>query len=647
MININSLNDKQKEAVSITEGPLLILAGAGAGKTKTITHRILELVRKGVAPHAILGITFTNKASKEMRERIYRLIEEDKTLNLPVSMTERPFMTTFHSLGVHILKENASILGLTKHFTIYDRGDSKKVVKDCLEALGYESKEFDPYKILSAISRNKGDFKSASSFIPEIKDFLGKIVKSVWEKYDAQLRKEHALDFDDLLLRTAELLRDNPKVREYYQKKWQYIHIDEYQDTNKVQYEIAHYLAGAHNNICVVGDIDQNIYSWRGADIQNILNFEKDYPSAKVILLEENYRSTKTIIAAANQIIEKNILRRDKRLFTNNEVGEKITLIENLTENDEARTVSERVRTLMANGVDTKNIAVLYRANFQSRVLEEAFLKKNIPYQLLGTKFFERKEIKDMLSFLRSALNRESTADLVRIINVPTRGIGKATIMKVLANEEGSLSSAMQAKVSQFYNFLDSIVKIIPEKTASEVIIYILKTSGLEQDLRSGKGEDLETLENIGELVTLAKKYDHMQNGEGIEALLTDAALATDQDELKEEKNGVKLMTVHASKGLEFDYVFICGLEKELFPHVRLDENEMTQSEAEEERRLFYVALTRAKKKLFLLFARTRTIFGTQRFNEPSEFIGDLEGNLLEQEEIEEPRGIKAIFLDF
>ncbi|MDO8575497.1 MAG: UvrD-helicase domain-containing protein [bacterium] len=650
MNHLESLNSKQREAVLTTEGPVLILAGAGAGKTKTLTHRILEIIKKGVAPHKILGITFTNKAAKEMRERIYKLIREDKSLNLPISMMEKPFMTTFHSLGVHIIKEQSSKIGVTRHFTIYDRADSKKAIKEALEMLNLDSKEFDPSSILSTISKEKGDFKNSYTFNPSDKEVFRKIVKNVWSKYDAILKRNNALDFDDLILKTAEILRDHTDIREYYQNKWQYIHIDEYQDTNKVQYSIAKSLAENHHNICVVGDADQNIYSWRGADIQNILNFETDYPEAKVILLEENYRSTKTIISAANLIIEKNILRKKKELFTNNEKGEKITLVEASTENDEARIVAENISDLIKKGVKTNNIAVLYRANFQSRVLEESFLKKNIPYQLLGVKFFERKEVKDVLSFIRTSLNRQSTPDLVRIINVPPRGIGKATLIKVIAGEENTLSPAMRQKVSDFFHLLDLISMEVKTKKPSEVINFIIKATGLEKYLRENRtSEDLETLENLGELVTLATKYDNQnqKEGEGIENLLTDASLATDQDELIEEKNGVKLMTVHASKGLEFDYVFITGLEEDLFPHIKIDEAQMSKSEREEERRLFYVAVTRAKKKLFLLFARMRTIFGSQRYNEPSEFIGDIDGDLIDKEILEEPTGIKAIFIDF
>jgi len=644
----SDLNTKQKEATETLSGPLLILAGAGAGKTKTIVHRILNLIKSGVNPHSILAITFTNKAAKEMRDRVNSLLESDKGLNLPISMRERPFVSTFHALGVHIIRENAQLVGLTRHFTIFDRADSKKVIKDALEQLGLDKERNDPASILSAISRAKGDGLSISEYKSKNgNNYRSQIVSSVWEKYTSALTKEKALDFDDLLGKTMDILKGNPSVRERYAKIWTHIHVDEYQDTNGVQYEIVRMLVGTNKNLCVVGDIDQNIYSWRGATIENILNFEKDYPEAKVIILEENYRSTKNILAAANNVIKKNSMRREKNLFTKNSEGEKIKLTANYTETDEARDIADTCRDLIKSGTRPKEIAVLYRANFQSRVLEESFLKKEVPYQVLGVRFFERKEVKDVLSFIRASLNRESAADLVRIINVPPRGIGKTTMMKVLAHDSAGLTRAMMIKINDFHRMLDEIRDVALSKKPSELVKFILTRTGIE--LTSKKDADgEEKLENMRELATVARTYDNLPIGEAVESLLSNAALATDQDELKEDKDAVRLMTVHASKGLEFDYVFIAGLEQDLFPHERMGKEELTQGQEEEERRLFYVALTRARKKIFLSWTQIRTVYGAQRLNSPSEFIADIGDELIEEKiEEERPNLAKNIFIDF
>lgn len=644
----NNLNKKQQEAVETLEGPLLIIAGAGAGKTKTMTHRILNLIKNGVKPSEILAITFTNKAAKEMRERVFHLIGEDKTLNIPISFNERPFVSTFHALGVHIIKENASLLGLTRNFTIYDRGDSKRAVKEALEELGYDIKQYEPGTILNIISRQKGDGVSLSSYKNGKSDFNHNMVAAVWEKYEATLLKEKSLDFDDLLLKTANLLKNYPEVKKHYSKVWKYVHIDEYQDTNKVQYDIAALLAEENRNICVVGDIDQNIYSWRGADIANMLNFEKEYPETKIITLEENYRSTQTILMAANNVIKKNVMRPEKNLFTKNVEGEKIELLISYTEQEEARMIADEARELIEKGNEPREMAVLYRANFQSRAIEEAFLNKNIPYQVLGVKFFERKEVKDVLSFIKAALNRESTNDLVRVVNVPPRGIGKATIMKVVTGQENTLGPALKNKVALFLGLLERIKITAQKETPSTLVKYIIRESGMENVYKNGGVEEQEKLENLRELVTVASQYDALPTGEAIEKLLENAALATDQDEMEKDNNAVKLMTVHASKGLEFDYVFVAGMEEDLFPHQRMNQDQISQSQAEEERRLFYVAITRARKKIFLSYAQLRTIFGAQKVNTPSSFISDIGDEHIESKgDTEAPRGIKAIFIDF
>jgi len=1071
--HLNGLNKEQKEAAMHMDGPLLIVAGAGAGKTKTITHRIVNLIKNGVAPEKILAVTFTNKAAKEMRERIIAEIEKN-VRGLILGQDKMPFVSTFHSLGVYIIKENARLLGLTRHFTILDEGDTTSLIKEILKELGLDPKQYDPKKIKGIISREKGKFTHLSDYAENEVGYMGKIVAQVWNLYEKRKMKENSLDFDDLLLKATKLLKDNIEIRKIYQEKWDYIHIDEYQDTNEVQYLMSKLLSENNKNICVVGDYDQClargtkikmadgnlkciekikkgelvlsnygsgdlrpaivlkkrnlqfkgnlikletksgkiltstrdhihfagyrlgitpqiylnylmykkdfgwrigttsvytngqkksivgfvqrsnqehandtwviathntekeariqeyifslkyqiptipftprkghgingyvhdkialkqifysldtensalkllsdiglsrkhphhhpqnhnstrrninitlcadkrsktpmhlvstfgndiigrkkleslsfsvrsakkntknwrfetvyadygkaclsatqiasvfpdanlifkarlggmktnpkdgnslpclpagsimpgmalftedgydvvskvsriptskievfdldiekthnfiangivthncIYSWRGANLKNILSFEKDYPNAKIVLLEQNYRSTKNILEAANEIIKKNKYRPDKNLFTNNIVGEKIGLYEAIDETDEAEFVATKIIEMLDSGAvspdfstrppsqstewdpgdekikrnsaetrDTlpfyaregpgpysgegdatengnvsrvlSNIAVLYRANFQSRALEEAMLRYNIPYQVLGVKFFERKEIKDTLAYLRAALNPESLSDIKRIINFPARGIGKVTLAKIFSGQKETLPIKVLIKVNNFYQTLEKIKEKIEKEKVSAVIKFVVKKSGIETELSSGTEEDMERLENIKELATLALKYDNLENGAGVEKLLEDASLASDQDSLminqekKQTINAIKLMTVHASKGLEFNNVFITGLEDGLFPHQRHNETQ-TGEDREEERRLFYVALTRARNKLFLSFANFRTIFGSRNINAPSEFISDIPTDLLEKEG--EESGIKTIYL--
>lgn len=620
---LEGLNDKQKEAVLKIDGPLLILAGAGSGKTRVITHRIVHLIHTGVAPLNILAVTFTNKAAKEMRERVEKLVHRFPPSDRAV-IDSLPTVTTFHSLGVRLLREFHNYLNLPRHFTIYDRSDSLRAVKAALEQASYDPKEFEPRKILSKISRAKGDAQTVASYKATASNFPDQVAANVWEKYDAILKTEHALDFDDLLAKTLTLLQTQPPVREILQKRYLYIHVDEYQDTNAVQFSIAKLLCGAGLNICVVGDIDQNIYSWRGADIKNVLQFEREFPAATTILLEENYRSTKTIIAASNEIIEKNKNRIPKAVFTSNDQGEKISLYAGMTGNDEAEYIATTAKSLISAGRKPSEIAVLYRTNFQSRALEEAFLNYSVPYQLLGTKFYERKEVKDVLSYLRLALNPGSMADLVRVINEPVRGIGKVTMLKVVEGKRSELKGAVLEKVSRFDQIMQDIADEARTKPLAETLKFIIKRTGIETELKkNGTEDDLSRLENLQELVTLARRYDEMDPEEAVESLLETAALQSDQDELKdkEEQDASRLMTIHAAKGLEFPVVFICGLEEGLFPHERLDD---TGIDHEEERRLFYVALTRASEKIYLTYAHLRTIYGSQRVNLPSSFLNDI-----------------------
>lgn len=638
-MHLKELNSQQKQAVLHKDGPLLIIAGAGAGKTKTITHRILNLIKTGVAPENILAVTFTNKAAKEMKDRVRDLLEKDNEINLPISVESHPFISTFHSLGVHILKENSHLLNTTRHFKIFDRNDSLTAVKDALKKADLDPKQFEPRKILSVISKQKGNVTTLYEYEESTgNSYFPRIVATVWREYEKILNSEKAYDFDDLLLKTVILLEKNKKVLERYQNIWKYIHIDEYQDTNKVQCKLANLLVGKLGNVCVVGDVDQNIYSWRGADIENLLDFENKYKNTKTLLLEENYRSTKNILLASNSVIKKNKKRKEKNLFTKNEDGEKLSLFCALNEIQEAQFIALKSKELIESGVAPKEIAILYRANFQSRVLEEIFLSLGVPYQVLGVRFFERKEVKNVLAYLQAALNPKSFSGIKRIINVPPRGIGKVTFLKIVEGRVDELNVSARRKVADFRVLLKEISDIALRAKPSETIKFIIKKTGLEDALKGGSEEDLERLENIKELVTLASRYDKLSAREGIENLLEDAALATDQDELKEEKNEVRLMTVHSSKGLEFEYVIISGLEDGLFPHNSLSDE---KKDDEEERRLFYVALTRAKKKVFLTYASVRTIFGSQTVSIPSEFIIDIADDLIEEAEIDEISEIK------
>ena len=623
-MSAEGLNDAQSRAVAHTTGPLLILAGAGAGKTRVVTQRIAHLIKHGVAPEQILAVTFTNKAAKEMRERVYSLIDADPDINRPVSARatglSSPFVATFHSLGVSLLREHARDLGLTRHFTIFDRADSTRAVKAAIKELGLDPKQFEPRTVLSVISREKGEGRSAEEFDADVADVWRHSVGRIWERYEARLAKEGALDFDDLLLRTFHLLRDNNEARARCRARWHYIHIDEYQDTNRVQFAITELLVGDEKNICVVGDIDQLIYSWRGAQLGNLLAFEETFPGTTTIVLEQNYRSTKTILAAANNVIEKNVKRKEKTLFTENADGERIGLYSAYSEDDEARFVVEQAANLIDSGVSAREIAVLYRANFQSRVLEQTFMYAGVPHQVLGVRFFDRAEVKDVLSYIRAALNPDSQGDIARIVATPPRGIGKMTLAKMLEGKEHELSSAAQKKVADFKSVLARIKRAALSEKPSETIRVAVSVSGLEAKLKGGTEEERERLENIKELAALAGKYDELEPEEGIAKLLEDAALATDQDSLEKNADAVKLMTVHAAKGLEFDYVFLVGLEEGLFPHEKLDEN----TDEEEERRLFYVALTRARKKVFLSHAVIRTVYGSQNIQAPSQFIDDI-----------------------
>lgn len=617
------LNDKQLEASKTIDGPLLILAGAGAGKTKTITERVVEIVKAGNMVDRILCVTFTNKAASEMRERVTHRLKEEGLLE---EWGGVPLIKTFHSLGLWMLRREGSALGLGKNFTILDSDDTRGIVKNILEAGGFDTKIYEPAKIRNAISREKGDFVTISEYQSKISSYTMDVVATVWRRYEEELREQGAVDFDDLIVRCVEMLENNRNIREKYQNFFTHIHIDEYQDTNNAQYKFSKLLVNPNtNNICVVGDTDQNIYSWRGANLKNIMTFEKDFPGTKVILLEENYRSTGNILSLANNAIKKNTVRKEKNLFTRSGAGEEVEILPSFDEESEAEWVATKAKELISNGAKPNQIAVLYRTNFQSRIMEEMMLRNDVPYTVLGTKFFERKEVKDILSYLKAALNPKSQPDLKRVFDTPKKGIGKTTIAKLFAGEQ--LPAAASKKVQGVFDFLKTINEMLEHEPLSDVMNYILVESGLEKELKDDGEDGMVRLANISELVTLAQKYDHLPYDQNIESFFELASLSSDQDDDKKENEGVRLMTIHASKGLEFDYVFIVGLEEDLFPSKNFSGKTKSKEEGEEERRLFYVAVTRARKKLFLTYAEMRTIFGQRNIAPPSQFLSDIDPN--------------------
>ena len=623
-----------------TDGPLLVIAGAGAGKTRVITERIAYLIKeKNVLPENILAVTFTNKAANEMKVRVGAILE--KKLGYADGT---PFVGTFHGLCAFILRSDAQAAGLKKSFAIFDRDDSKRLIRDAMREIDPElPKRIEPGAALGIISKEKDNGENAREFLEKRVDEFGKTIGAVWLKYENALKAENALDFDDLLIKTVVLLRNNGEVRKKYLSRFHYMEVDEYHDTNAIQYELVKLLAGERKNIMVVGDVDQSIYSWRGADIKNLINFERDFPGAKTVILEENYRSSKTILDAANAVIIKNKNRFDKTLFTKKDGGEKISVYEAYDETDEANFVAEKAREKIASGAKPEEIAILYRANFQSRALEEAFLSKQIPHIVLGTRFFERKEVKDILSYLRAAESPESLSDVKRVINLPPRGIGKVSIAKIFSGHEEELSGSQKESWKKFKSILADIAEEIKKTPPSKAIKIVFEKSGIKEMLKNQGEEGLERTENIEELSAFAARYDGLSFPDGISKLLEDAALATDQDSLDGDPKGVRLSTVHASKGLEFDVVFITGLEQDLFPHKPMDNGK--KRDDEEERRLFYVALTRARKKIYLSHASMRMTFGSRQWNAPSEFLFDVPEDLVEQEEKIEGGG-KVIYFD-
>jgi DNA helicase-2/ATP-dependent DNA helicase PcrA len=620
---LDELNPQQRQAAEHIDGPLLIVAGAGAGKTKTLTYRIRNLIQSGVAPKSILAITFTNKAAAEMRERLENLLPGNDDL---------PLAVTFHALGVRILRNYHKELDLPKYFTILDSGDTNSLLKEAMLSEGIDPKEWDPKQIRNRISLLQGMGETHDSIINS-ESSMDNIVGPVWNKYESLKRLQKSLDFGDLLSKTYFLLKNNPIVRKELQETWSHVHVDEYQDTNTIQYQISKLLLSENQHICAVGDSDQTIYSWRGATIRNILQFERDFPGAKIVVLEQNYRSSKTILDAASQIIKKNKSRFEKTLKATKAAGAKITVYQGVSAYDEAGFIAKEAARLINEGTRKPgDIAVLYRTNFQSRILEEAFLRQQVPYQLLGTKFFDRQEVKIVLAYVRYVLNPESLGDLKKIVNTPKRGIGKVSLAKILSDDADQLSGKAKDSYGDFCSVISDLQEHVTTDTASAFLQRMLIASGLQNMYQNGSRDELDRWENIQELVSFAAQYDHLEAPEGLQKLTEDAALLGEQDQMKDNEGGgaVRMMTIHASKGLEFPVVFVAGLEQGLFPSDRGNDDR----DLEEERRLCYVALTRAEEKLYLSWAQIRNIFGQQVVQTPSEFLLDIPTHLTEAQSV-------------
>lgn len=680
---LNELNERQCEAATHIEGPVLIIAGAGSGKTKTITARIANMISNGINPRNILAVTFTNKAAGEMKERIAKQISKIGGIQ-----NSTPFVGTFHSFCVRFLREE-----LNSNFAIYDTDDQSSLIKEAMRELEIDEKQFKPSTVLSAISNAKNEMLSAEEYDKRSEGYYQETVSKVFKKYEAALISCNSLDFDDLLTKTVKILETNPETLKKWQERYKYITIDEYQDTNFAQYKIVNLLAKKYNNLCVVGDDQQSIYSFRGADFRNILNFEKDYPDAKVVLLEENYRSTKNILDAANKVISKNTIKKDKNLWTQKGEGSLINSVLASNESQEGNFIANEIKRLAREEhVKMSQSCIMYRTNAQSRAVEEALIKNKIPYQLIGgLKFYERKEIKDILAYLRIIFNPNDLVSIQRVINIPTRGVGKyekiygQIVSKILTekndlpdepeaetevhennvlfannqptnkkSEDNNLQSKFKSfglrdkKLEILKKFADLIKEIKSEsedKNLSTLLKNIISKIGYEKYLEAEYTDFENRIENIQEIFSVASVYDGLPQNEAIKNFLENAALSSDVDGIDENSEKVHLMTVHASKGLEFDAVFVIGLEEGIFPHSR---SSLNPHELEEERRLCYVALTRARKHLYLMFAMRRKLFGSILANSPSRFLFDIPQELVSFRQLEDDNdGLIKIDYDY
>ena len=654
---LEGMNEEQAKAVKHTDGPLLVMAGAGSGKTRVLTHRIAYLLsEKEVAPMNILAITFTNKAAKEMKERVTKLVGDQ---------AREIIMSTFHSLCVRILRRDGDKLGIDRNFAIYDASDSQTAVKEAFRINNVDPKVFNPKAVKYAISDAKNKLITPKVMKQQANDYGEEKIAELYETYETILKKNQALDFDSLIMETHFLFQKNPEVLHYYQNRFQYIHVDEYQDTNKAQYELVKQLAARFQNLCVVGDSDQSIYKWRGADIYNILSFEEDYPNAKVILLEQNYRSTKKILQAANTVIENNQSRKPKDLWTENDDGTEIKLFKALDERDEARYVIDQVQELnRTQGTRYKEMAILYRTNAQSRAVEDVLVKSDIPYQIVGgTKFYDRKEIKDLLAYLRLITNPHDDISFQRVVNVPKRGIGKTSMEKLQMHAEiNDLSlfdavkesdfTGMSKKASNQLNLFREMIEDWQQPqeflNVTDMVEQVLSRSGYEAELMKDRSiESQSRLENLEEFKTVTKQFEETSEDQTLISFLTDLALISDLDNTDEEtKDKLTLMTLHAAKGLEFPVVFLVGMEENIFPHTR---SLFDMEEMEEERRLAYVGITRAERDLFITHATSRTIFGRTQYNERSRFLDEIPFELIEEDvkETTQQTGFRTTIDDF
>ncbi|WP_339267444.1 DNA helicase PcrA [Paenibacillus sp. FSL R5-0470] len=637
---VSRLNPPQRQAVETTEGPLLIMAGAGSGKTRVLTHRIAWLIANRKAPPwAILAITFTNKAAREMQERVSKLVgPEGRDI----------WVSTFHSMCVRILRKDIERIGFTSNFSILDSTDQLSVIRNCMKELNIDTKKFEPKAVQAIISASKNELITPAQYEQKVGDYFEGLVAKVYKMYQRRLRSNNSLDFDDLIMKTIELFKEVPEVLDFYQKKFKYIHVDEYQDTNRAQYMLCRMLADSHHRICVVGDSDQSIYRWRGADITNILNFEEDYPEAKTILLEQNYRSTANILNAANGVIALNSGRKPKKLWTDSEEGAKIKVYRADSEHDEGYFVTGEISKNVKQGQAYQNHAILYRTNAQSRVIEEILIKSDIPYQIVGgIKFYDRKEIKDLLAYLRLLSNPDDDISLTRIINVPKRGLGDTTVGKLAAaaGERGvSIFRVLQTvddlgfagrtrnMLVEFYDMIEALHRMVEFLSVTELTEKILEMSQYRLELQNENTlESRSRLENIDEFLSVTMEFEKNNEDKSLVSFLTDLALIADIDSVNDDEedrsDAVVLMTMHSAKGLEFPTVFIVGMEEGVFPHSRAFQD---NDELEEERRLAYVGITRAEKQLFLSCARMRTLFGRTTANQPSRFIEEIPEELKE-----------------
>lgn len=659
MKNIQQLNEQQRLAVLTTQGPVLIAAGAGSGKTRVLTHRIAYLIEEQqVNPWNILAITFTNKAAKEMKERVMQLVQED---------ADKIWVATFHAMCARILRREAHRLGYERHFTIIDTSEQQTLVKQVMKELNLDTQRFNYKALLSHIENAKNERLTSEMALEMAEGYIEKIYAQVYVNYQQKLKAANAMDFNDLILLTVQLLEQHDEVRTFYQHKFQYIHVDEYQDTNDSQYQLVRLLSGMLNNVCVVGDADQSIYGWRGANMENILNFEKDYPNTKVILLEQNYRSTQTILNAANSVIENNVNRQSKKLWSDKEIGEKVYHYHANSDYNEAQFVISTIHRMKQDeAYKNKDFAILYRTQAQSRNFEDQLLKANLPYRIVGgLKFYSRKEIQDTLAYLRLIDNSDDNVSLNRIINVPKRGIGASTLDKLALFaqqqqvswyeaihrlENSTLSTSTQKKLKQFAHIIDTLKEHATQMSITQLVQEIWELTGYQQMLESANDlESANRLENLAEFASVTQTFDEnsqqftqeldpdfiLQEEESeipvrkLTQFLTDISLVSDNQDTIELEDSITLMTLHAAKGLEFPFVFMVGMEEGLFPISRANDSD---EELEEERRLAYVGMTRAEKKLFMTSAQSRLLYGRQQYNRISRFVNEIDKQWMEFE---------------